>query len=55
MLNPITVIVESNMRFPVFYDELFRAYWTPKFASYYDTIEELEQSVKDFTASIAIL
>jgi hypothetical protein len=55
MLNPITVIESNDMRFPVFYDGLFRAYWTPKFARYYDTIEELEESVKRFTANIVIL
>jgi len=54
-MNPITVIESNGMRFPVFYDGLFRAYWTPKLMRYYDTIEELEECVKSFTANIVIL
>ena len=44
-MNECIFVYQSNgMDFPVFYDELWCAWWTPRIVMWFDTLDELKAS-----------
>lgn len=53
-MSPVTTIVSNGMTFPVFYDALFKAYWTPRCAMLFDSIEELQTWCDELSGAVVI-
>lgn len=55
-MNESIFVYQSNgMDFPVYYDEMWRAWWTPRCASWFDSVDELKAWADEISGAAFIV